>query len=91
VRVPADQHGCFGPAGTGQQKNCLALPTALEKETVGPAYKDVATKYENDPGASPRLAKKARGRVVVGGRSDARQPQSERGRIAPAVKWVAGA
>jgi len=42
-----------------KQKNCLACH-AVDKKLVGPAYKDVAKKYESDKDAAPRLAKKVR-------------------------------
>lgn len=52
-----------------RQKNCLA-GHAVDTKLVGPAYKDVAKKYENDKAAAPRLAKKVReGGVGVGVRS----------------------
>lgn len=38
---------------------CLACH-AVDKKLVGPAYKDVAAKYRNDPGAAARLAEKVK-------------------------------
>lgn len=38
-------------------KNCFACHT-VDKKVVGPAYKDVAAKYKNDPKAAVTLAAK---------------------------------
>ncbi len=38
-------------------KNCFACHQ-VDKKVVGPAYKDVAAKYKNDPQATTRLAAK---------------------------------
>ena len=40
-----------------KSKNCFACHQ-VDKKLVGPAYKDVAAKYKNDPQAPARLAAK---------------------------------
>ena len=44
------------------QRNCMACHS-MEKKVVGPAFKDVAIKYENDKGAVDKLTLK----VLKGG------------------------
>ncbi len=46
-------------AAFAKSKNCLACH-AIEKKVVGPAFKAVADKYRQDPGALERLALKVR-------------------------------
>jgi cytochrome c len=46
-------------ADLAKAKNCLACHT-VEKKLIGPAYKDVASKYANDKEAPEKLAKKIR-------------------------------
>ena len=46
-------------AAFAKSKNCLACH-AIDKKVVGPAFKAVADKYRQDPGASERLALKVR-------------------------------
>lgn len=84
----------FGTAASAQQelakqKNCLACH-AIDKKLVGPAYKDVAKKYENDPGAVARLAKKVReGGVGVWGQIPMpANPQVNEAESVQLVKWV---
>ena len=50
------------PKTLAQSKNCLACH-AIDTKLVGPAYKDVAAKYKNDPLAEDRLSKK----IMLGG------------------------
>lgn len=72
-----------------KQRNCLACHS-VDKKIVGPAYKDVAAKYANDPGAAARLAKKVReGGVGVWGKV----PMPANSQVSPAeadslVKWI---
>jgi cytochrome c len=40
-------------------RNCLACHS-VDTKILGPAYKDVAARYANDPGAAARLSKKVR-------------------------------
>ncbi|MGE5385443.1 MAG: c-type cytochrome [Betaproteobacteria bacterium] len=40
-----------------RSRNCFACHS-IEKKVVGPAYKEVAAKYKNDPQALARLAAK---------------------------------
>jgi len=72
-----------------KQKNCLACHT-VDKKLVGPAYKDVAKKYENDKDAAPRLAKKVReGGVGVWGQIPMpANPQVNQAESLQLVKWV---
>jgi cytochrome c len=72
-----------------KQKNCFACHT-IDKKLVGPAYKDVAKKYENDKDAAPRLAKKVReGGVGVWGQIPMpANPQVNEAESLQLVKWV---
>ena len=44
-------------ADMAQKKNCMACH-AVDKKLVGPAYKDVATKYAKEKDAATKLAEK---------------------------------
>jgi len=72
-----------------KQKNCLACHS-VDKKIVGPAYKDVAKKYENDKDALNRLAKKVReGGVGVWGQIPMpANPQVNEAESITLVKWV---
>jgi cytochrome c len=72
-----------------KQKNCFACH-AVDKKLVGPAYKDVAKKYENDKDALPRLAKKVReGGVGVWGQIPMpANTQVNEAESLQLVKWV---
>ncbi|HUD25862.1 MAG TPA: c-type cytochrome [Burkholderiaceae bacterium] len=72
-----------------KQKNCFACH-AIDKKLVGPAYKDVAKKYENDKDALPRLAKKVReGGVGVWGQIPMpANTQVNEAESIQLVKWV---
>lgn len=52
-----------GPAGASEtiarKARCVACH-AIDKKMVGPAYKDVAAKYKDQPGAVARLSEKVR-------------------------------
>jgi cytochrome c len=84
---------CSAPAMAqvelAKQKNCLACH-AVDKKIVGPAYKDVAKKYENDKDAVARLAKKVReGGVGVWGQIPMpANPQVNEAESLQLVKWV---
>ncbi len=52
----------FASADLAQKKNCLACH-AVDKKVIGPAYKEVATKYAGQKDAADKLAQK----VVKGG------------------------
>ena len=52
----------FANQQLAQQKNCMSCH-AVDKKIVGPAYKDVAAKYKNDPKAEAMLVQK----VMKGG------------------------
>ena len=47
----------FANADLAQKKSCLACH-ATDKKLVGPAYKDVATKYAGQKDATAKLAEK---------------------------------
>jgi cytochrome c len=72
-----------------KQKNCLACHT-IDKKLVGPAYKDVAKKYENDKDALARLSKKVReGGVGVWGQIPMpAEPQVNEAESVILVKWI---
>jgi cytochrome c len=72
-----------------KQKNCLACH-AVDKKIVGPAYKDVAKKYEGDKDAVTRLAKKVReGGVGVWGQIPMpANTQVNEAESVQLVKWV---
>ncbi|HZE92329.1 MAG TPA: c-type cytochrome [Rhizobacter sp.] len=52
----------FANADLAQKKNCMACH-AVDKKVVGPAYKDVATKYKGQKDAVDKLTQK----VLKGG------------------------
>jgi cytochrome c len=72
-----------------KQKNCFACHS-VDKKIVGPAYKDVAKKYENDKDALARLSKKVReGGVGVWGQIPMpANPQVNEAESVTLVKWV---
>jgi cytochrome c len=72
-----------------KQKNCLACHS-VDKKVVGPAYKDVAAKYANDPGAAARLSKKVRegGTGVWGKIPMPANPKVSEAEADSLVKWV---
>lgn len=48
-------------AGTDRlQKDGCTACHSIDKKIVGPAYKDVAEKYRNDPGAQAKLVEKVK-------------------------------
>ncbi len=81
--------GALAQQELAKQKNCLACHS-VEKKLVGPAYKDVAKKYENDKDALNRLAKKVReGGVGVWGQIPMpANPQVNEAESLSLVKWV---
>ena len=52
----------FADEALAKSKNCMACH-AVDKKVVGPAYKDVAKKYEKDAKAADMLAAK----IIKGG------------------------
>jgi len=72
-----------------KQKNCLACHS-VDKKVMGPAYKDVAAKYANDPDAPARLAKKVRegGTGVWGKIPMPANPKVSEAEAQALVKWV---
>jgi len=47
----------FANADLAQKKNCMACH-AVDKKVIGPAYKEVATKYAGQKDAADKLAQK---------------------------------
>lgn len=70
-------------------KNCMACH-AVDKKLVGPAYKDIATKYANDKGAADRLALKVQkgGSGVWGAIPMPANPQVSDADAKKLVAWV---
>ncbi len=52
----------FADQALATSKNCMACH-AIDKKLVGPAFKDIATKYASDKSATDKLAAK----IVKGG------------------------
>lgn len=52
----------FADQALATSKNCMACH-AVDKKLVGPAFKDIATKYKGDKAAADKLAAK----VIKGG------------------------
>ena len=76
-------------ADLAKAKNCMACH-ALDKKLVGPAYKDVATKYASDKDAATKLAKKIRegGTGVWGQVPMPANPQVSEADALTLAKWV---
>ncbi|HYB50896.1 MAG TPA: c-type cytochrome [Burkholderiaceae bacterium] len=72
-----------------KQKNCLACHS-VDKKVLGPAYKDVAAKYANDPGAEAHLVKKVRegGTGVWGKNVMPANPKLSEEDATSLVKWI---
>jgi len=72
-----------------KQKNCLACHS-VDKKVLGPAYKEVAAKYSNDPGAEARLVKKVRegGTGVWGKNVMPANPKLSEEDATKLVKWI---
>jgi cytochrome c len=70
-------------------RNCLACHS-VDKKKVGPAYKDVAARYANDPAAPARLAKKVRegGTGVWGKAVMPANPRVTDDEAAKLVAWI---
>ena len=79
----------FAQLELAKQKNCLACHS-VDKKVLGPAYKDVAAKYANDPGAEERLAKKVRegGTGVWGKNVMPANPKVTEAEAHSLVKWI---
>lgn len=73
-------------------KNCTACH-AVDKKLLGPAFKDIATKYANDKDALAKLSKKVRegGAGVWGQVPMPANPQVTVDEAATLVKWILGA
>lgn len=70
----------FANQQLAQQKNCMSCH-AVDKKIVGPAYKDVAAKYKNDPKAEAMLVQKVMkggGRCLGSGADAGQQHQRSR-------------
>jgi cytochrome c len=59
VAVLSLSGAAFANAELAKAKNCMACH-AVDKKLVGPAYKDVASKYASDKSAVDKLAAKIR-------------------------------
>jgi len=72
-----------------KQKNCLACHS-VDKKVLGPAYKEVAAKYANDPSAEERLVKKVRegGTGVWGKNVMPANPKVTEEEAKSLVKWI---
>jgi cytochrome c len=72
-------------------KNCVACH-AVDKKLIGPAYKDVATKYASDKDAVAKLTKKVRegGTGVWGQIPMPSNPQVTAAEAESLVKWIMG-
>jgi cytochrome c len=98
--VAAATAGSAGPAagGAGDQltgealaraRTCLACHQ-VERKQVGPAYRDVAARFADDPNAVPTLAKAIRhgGRGQWGAVPMPAQPQVSEAEAAELARWV---
>jgi cytochrome c len=72
-------------------KNCTACH-AVDKKLIGPAYKDVGTKYASDKEALVKLTKKVReGSMGVWGQIPMpANPQVSQAEAETLVKWILG-
>ena len=72
-----------------KKHNCFACH-AVDKKLVGPAYKDVAAKYRNDPQASAKLFEKVKkgGQGVWGQVPMPPNTQVPDADIKSLVKWI---
>ena len=79
-------------ADHAKAKNCTACH-AVDKKLLGPAFKDIATKYANDKDALAKLSKKVRegGAGVWGQVPMPANPQVTVDEAATLVKWILGA
>jgi len=76
-------------ADLAKKHNCLACHQ-IEKKSVGPAYRDIATKYKGDAGAQAILVEKIRkgGSGVWGPVPMAPNPNVPEADLATLAKWV---
>ena len=79
----------YAQEALAKKHNCFACH-AVDKKLVGPAYKDVAAKYRNDPAAEAKLFEKVKkGGQGVWGQvpmpPNAQVPDAD---IKALVKWV---
>ena len=72
-----------------RETQCFACH-AVDKKVVGPAYRDVARKYRNKPGAVAKLCLKVRdgGSGVWGPIAMSAHPQLTEAQIKAMVLWV---
>ena len=59
VAASALVSGAYAQEDLAKKHNCFACH-AVDKKVVGPAYKDVAAKYRNDPQAANKLFEKVK-------------------------------
>lgn len=81
----------FANMDLAKSKNCMACH-ALGNKVVGPAYKDVATKYSGDSSAEERLTQKVLkgGSGVWGSVPMPANPQVTEPEARTLVKWILG-
>ena len=79
----------FAQADLAKAKNCMACH-AVANKLVGPAYKDVAAKYEGQKGAEDKLVQKVMkgGAGVWGPVPMPANPQVSEAEARSLVKWV---
>jgi len=79
----------FAQADLAKAKNCMACHTVANK-LVGPAYKDVAQKYDGQKGAEDKLVQKVLkgGAGVWGPVPMPANPQVSEAEARILVKWV---
>jgi cytochrome c len=81
--------GAYAQADLAKAKNCMACH-AVGNKLVGPAYKDVAAKYEGQKGAEDKLVQKVMkgGAGVWGPVPMPANPQVSEAEARSLVKWV---
>jgi len=79
----------FAQADLAQKKNCMACHAVAQK-VIGPAYKDVATKYAGQPDAVAKLVPKVMkgGSGVWGAVPMPANPQVNEAEAKQLVQWI---
>jgi cytochrome c len=87
--VAALVQSAFAQEDLAKKDNCFACH-AVDKKVVGPAYKDVAAKYRNDPQAQTKLFEKVKkgGSGVWGPVPMPPNAQVPDGDIKKLVSWI---
>jgi len=79
----------LGSEDLARKYGCLACH-AIDKKVVGPAYKDIAAKYRNDPAAEAKLSEKLQ-TGGAGNWGEAFMPSMQlvpTGDLKTLVKWI---